>query len=57
MLVPYYKIPLEPFAIEDIVIGPTPHPTQSERSLKSLLVKHGLKTTKVRNTSAPFRNW
>jgi hypothetical protein len=61
MLVPYYKIPLstdtQAFQIEEIVIGPTPHSRQSRRSLQSLLVKHDLGKTKVRNTAAPLRNW
>jgi hypothetical protein len=61
MLVPYFKIPLstdtQPFQIEEIVIGPTPHSKQSRRSLQSLVKKHALNHTKIRNTGAPFRNW
>jgi hypothetical protein len=61
MLIPYYRIPLtggmQAFQIEEIGVGPTPHSRQSQRSLQSLLVKHDLKTTKVRNTAAPFRSW
>jgi hypothetical protein len=48
---------MQAFQIEEIVVGPTHHSRQSQRSLQSLLVKHDLKTTKVRNTAAPFRNW
>lgn len=61
MLIPYYKIPLagdtQVLRIEEIIVGPTPHSRQSRRSLQSLLEKHGLRKAKVRNTSAPFRNW
>jgi hypothetical protein len=61
MLIPFFKIPLFtdtlPFQVEEVVVGPTPHSGQSRRSLQSLLVKHGCKKTKVRNTAAPFRNW
>lgn len=61
MLVPFLKIPLftdgQAFQVRRVVVGPTPHPDQSKRSLKSLLVRHDLKTTDVCNTDAPFRNW
>jgi hypothetical protein len=61
MLVPYFRIPLagaaETLQIEEILVGPTPHPHQSRQSVQSLLLKHGLRTTKVHNTVAPFRNW
>lgn len=60
MLVPYYRIPLcterQPFTIEEIVVGPTPHPEQSIRSVSGLLVRHGLQE-KVRNSQVPYRSW
>jgi DUF2971 family protein len=61
MLVPYFRIPLSseqrPFSIEEIIVGPTPHPEQSIRSVKGLLTRHDLEETKVRNSEAPYRNW
>jgi len=61
MLIPFFRVPLstdgEPFHIEEIVIGPTPHSRQSRRALQSLLTKYDLRDTKVRNTQTPFRNW
>lgn len=61
MLVPYFRIPLSseqrPFSIEEIIIGPTPHPEQSIRSVQGLLTKHKLKKTTVRNSESPYRNW
>ena len=61
MLVPYYRVPLNtdnfPFNIEQIVIGPTPHPEQSRNSVRSLLLRHGLRDTQVVLSSVPYRNW
>lgn len=61
MLVPYFRIPLSseqrPFSIEEIIIGPTPHPEQSIRSVQGLLTKHKLRKTTVRHSEAPYRNW
>jgi hypothetical protein len=61
MLIPYYRFPLgtspSPFRIEEIIVGPTPHPDESLQSLKSFLLKHGLKTTGARSTTTQFRNW
>jgi hypothetical protein len=61
MLVPYFRIPLgseqRPFGIEEIIVGPTPHPEQSIRSVKGLLTAHDLEKTRVRSSEAPYRNW
>jgi Protein of unknown function (DUF2971) len=61
MLIPFFKIPLstdaDPLTIEEVIVGPTPNSRQSRRSLQSLLERHDLSATKVRNTAAPFRNW
>jgi hypothetical protein len=61
MLVPYFRIPLsseqQPFNIEKIIVGPTPHPEQSMRSVKGLLTRHDLSNTIVRNSEVPYRNW
>ena len=61
MLVPYFRIPLSleqrPFHIDEIIVGPTPHPEQSIRSVKDLLTRHNLENTTVRNSDTPYRNW
>ena len=61
MLIPYFRIPLspaqQPFNIEEIIVGPTPHPEQSIRSVKGLLIRHRLDNAQVRNSDAPYRNW
>ena len=61
MLIPYYRVPLEannkPFNIEEVIIGPTPYPEQSTRSVRSLLVKCGLTKTQVVPSKVPHRNW
>ena len=61
MLSPYFRIPLsseqQPFAIEEIVVGPTPHPAQSVRSVQGLLSRHELSTATVRVSDVPYRSW
>jgi hypothetical protein len=75
VLIPYYKVPLntesEPFRIEEIVVGPTPHKEQAVRSVLKLLEKYGVKgeltrhklgglvrrEVPVRNTAIPYRDW
>ena len=60
MLVPYFRIPLssqeQPFAIEQIIVGPTPNPVQSRNSVRSLLIRNDLETA-VHNSQVPYRNW
>ena len=61
MLVPYFRIPLSseqrPFRVEEIIVGPTPHPEESIRSVKGLLTRNKLLKTTVRHSDTPFRNW
>jgi hypothetical protein len=70
MLVPYFHLPLEgreSLGIQEIVIGPTPHPNQSRDSVRGLLTKHGIPILKffeqdpapvtVRCSDVPYRNW
>jgi len=60
MLVPHFRIPLtspqRPLAIEEVLVGPTPHSEQSERSVSGVLIRHGLMTP-VRQSEVPYRNW
>ncbi len=61
MLVPYFKIPLcsktIDFSVEEIVVGPSPHPPQSASAVRGLLVRNDLTRTVVRNSETPYRNW
>lgn len=61
MLVPYYRIPLTSEAngikINELIVGPTPHPIESRQSVGGFLVKHRLDETEVRNSQVPYRNW
>ena len=60
MLIPYYRVPLAgeevEFAIERIVVGPSPHADQAVEVVKSLAVKYRLKPS-VQPSAVPFRNW
>jgi hypothetical protein len=69
MLIPYYKFCLEDkndkFILDEVVIGPTPHPLESELSIHSLLASRDLigygplydQSVKTRVSKVPFRNW
>ncbi len=64
MLIPYYRFPLGddtiPFEVAEIVIGPTPNPVQSERSVRSFLASQDLRDLEqvpVRSSAVPYRNW
>lgn len=60
MLVPHFRIPLrsqeQPFAIQQIIVGPTPNPDQSRNSVQGLLTRNDLETT-VHHSQVPYRNW
>jgi hypothetical protein len=67
MLIPYSRLSLESrpaLAIREIVIGPTPHPEQSLRSVHGLLTKNSIETggphrqgVSIRLSAVPYRNW
>lgn len=61
MLIPYYRFPLAKesisFEAHEIVIGPTPHPTQAKHSVCSFLVGQDLRNVSVNNSAVPYRNW
>jgi hypothetical protein len=61
MLIPYYRLPLidkkQNFRVHEVVVGPTPNEQQSQRSVKSFLVRHGFKEVPVELSSVPYRNW
>lgn len=61
MLVPYFRIPLCSekinFKVEEIVVGPTPHPHESRAAVRGLMIKHELEEAQVRISETPYRNW
>lgn len=65
MLVPYYSIPIgdpDRFdSVEEIIVGPTPHPDLSLASVTSLAISTGLvnshNSIRTRQTDIPFRSW
>jgi hypothetical protein len=68
MLIPYFRLPLaiqKVLGIEEIIIGPTPHPGQSSHSVHGLLVKHDIPVSKllsqdavtIRCSEIPYRSW
>jgi hypothetical protein len=68
MLIPYFRLPLATqrvLGIEEIIVGPTPHPGQSSHSVEGLLLKHGISTAKglsqhavtTRCSEIPYRSW
>ncbi len=61
MIAPYFRLLIgsdQDFdCLEEVVVGPTPHPELSKASVQSLLQSHGLKNTAVRATKVPYRNW
>jgi hypothetical protein len=68
MLVPYFRLPLgkqKDLGIKEIVVGPTPFPEQSRRSVIGLLVKNNIEAheachpdgVKIRSSEVPFRSW
>jgi hypothetical protein len=63
MLIPYYNFALElkdgglPLQVHEIVVGPTPNPEKSARSVKGFLVSQELDDTLVHNSTVPYRHW
>jgi hypothetical protein len=61
LLVPYYKVSLAgdglAFSVHEVVVGPTPDGERSRRSVRSLLLHHGLENVPVEVSNVPYRNW
>lgn len=68
MLVPYFRLPLanqESLGIREVVVGPTPHPEQSEASVHGLLIKNDIPVmdlftregVRIRLSEVPYRSW
>ncbi|HMD71082.1 MAG TPA: DUF2971 domain-containing protein [Bryobacteraceae bacterium] len=60
-LVPYRRVPLKNneggFPLTEIVVGPSPDPERSRRTVLSLLRSRGLANCHVRTSDVPYRNW
>jgi hypothetical protein len=59
MIVPYLAEPLRqvPSVLTGVVVGPTPHPVENERSVKQILAANGWTDTKVETSKIPYRTW
>lgn len=61
MLIPFYRFPLDSehdaMPLKEVVVGPTPDPERSLASVRSLLIKQGLKDVEVTPSEVPYRNW
>jgi len=60
MLVPYYTHSFRknaPVPIEELVIGPTPHPALAHDGTRSLLSAYQLPSSNLRSSQIPYRNW
>lgn len=59
LLVPYCNIhlPAEKLPINEVVVGPTPHPDLEARAVSALLTVAGLPGARVRKSEIPYRNW
>lgn len=68
MLIPYFRLPLsteKSLGIQEVIVGPTPHPDQSRQSVRGLLMKHDIHAwgrlqqpaVTVRCSEVPYRNW
>jgi hypothetical protein len=61
MLIPYnqhfFPDNCDSVPIEELIIGPTPHPELAREAAQALLTSHGLPSTKVRSSAIPYRTW
>lgn len=63
MVVPYIELELEPegsgleIELDEVIVGPTPHPEISKASVEAFLKKEGIKFGKVVNSAIPYRSW
>lgn len=63
MLIPYYKFPLadnknaSSLKLHEVVVGSTPHPNQSSKSVRGFLVRHSLSEVPVEVSKVPYRSW
>jgi hypothetical protein len=61
MLIPYYQHCFPDNSgcapIEELVVGPTPHPELARESAQALIMAQGLSAAIVRSSSIPYRTW
>jgi hypothetical protein len=59
--VPYRKFSLRDASgnlpIREVVVGPTPHPDLSVRSVRTFLFSHGVTDVEVSKSTIPYRSW
>ena len=60
-LIPYYNFPIvdeeNKYAIDSIVVGPSPHMELAMNSLETFLRTKDISKVKIRSSRIPFRNW
>jgi hypothetical protein len=61
MLIPYLEVPLQipdqQIGIEEIIVGPCPHPSETKKTIEMLVTTHDFPSVKVRDSKIPYRNW
>jgi hypothetical protein len=65
MLIPYYALKVAEGSwankIDEIVVGPCPHPELSRNAVGGLLIRYGATANrgypKIRSSSIPYRSW
>jgi hypothetical protein len=63
MPIPYLAVPLSyegmdrPISIDDIIVGPCPHPSEAAKSVELLLARSGFRGVRVKNSQIPYRSW
>lgn len=61
VLVPYYEHSFPgqtgSVPIDELVVGPTPHPELAREAAQALLLSHGLASATVRLSAIPYRTW
>lgn len=60
-LVPYIEVPLVlkevGMGLDEIKVGPCPHPDESVKAVEMLLFRYGVKGVQVSRSQIPYRNW
>lgn len=61
MPVPYIEVPLalgdQIIGIDEVYVGPCPHPGEAARSVEMLLHTSGFRSVQVKESKIPFRSW
>lgn len=57
LMVPYRKIHIDLAVLEELLVGPTPHPKLARKSVQMLLDSKQLSHVKVLESKVPYRTW